>query len=86
VGGQAQDPGKLNIAPQAPLTAAELSRFRSVSGDMMHRFALLAAGGRRQQRHAKRSRQIKKRRLVGRRFSSSLTMKTMIANAAVVDC
>jgi murein DD-endopeptidase MepM/ murein hydrolase activator NlpD len=45
VGGQAQDPNKLNIAPQAPLTAAELSRFRSVSGDMMHRFALLRPAG-----------------------------------------
>ena len=41
VGGEAKDPNKLNVQAQAPLTAAELSRFKMVSGDMMHRFALL---------------------------------------------
>ena len=41
VGGVAQDPSKLNVQAQAPLTAAELSRFRMVSADMMHRFTLL---------------------------------------------
>jgi murein DD-endopeptidase MepM/ murein hydrolase activator NlpD len=41
VGGEAKDPSKLNVQAQAPLTAAELSRFKTVSGDMMHRFALL---------------------------------------------
>jgi murein DD-endopeptidase MepM/ murein hydrolase activator NlpD len=41
VGGEAKDPSKLNVQAQAPLTAAELSRFKMVSGDMMHRFALL---------------------------------------------
>ena len=41
VGGEAKDPNKLNVQAQAPLTAAELTRFKMVSGDMMHRFALL---------------------------------------------
>ena len=41
VGGEAKDPSKLNVQAQAPLTAAELTRFKAVSGDMMHRFALL---------------------------------------------
>jgi murein DD-endopeptidase MepM/ murein hydrolase activator NlpD len=41
VGGEAKDPNKLNVQAQAPLTAAELNRFKTVSGDMMHRFALL---------------------------------------------
>ncbi|NVE00895.1 M23 family metallopeptidase [Massilia sp. BJB1822] len=45
VGGQAQDPTKLNITAQAPLTTAELARFRTVSSDMMHRFALLRPNG-----------------------------------------
>ncbi|MES2261882.1 MAG: M23 family metallopeptidase [Pseudomonadota bacterium] len=41
VGGEAQDPARLNVQAQAPLTAAEMSRFRAVSSDMTHRFALL---------------------------------------------
>ena len=41
VAGEAKDPGKLNITAQAPLTTAELARFKSVAGDMIHRFALL---------------------------------------------
>jgi murein DD-endopeptidase MepM/ murein hydrolase activator NlpD len=42
VGNEARDPTSLNVQAQAPLTAAELSRFRTVSADMMHRFALLS--------------------------------------------
>jgi murein DD-endopeptidase MepM/ murein hydrolase activator NlpD len=41
VGGEAKDPSKLNVQAQGPLTAAEMARFKMVSGDMMHRFALL---------------------------------------------
>lgn len=41
VAGEAKDPSKLNITAQAPLTTAELTRFKSVAGDMIHRFALL---------------------------------------------
>lgn len=41
VAGEARDPGKMNIQAQAPLTTAELTRFKSVAGDMIHRFALL---------------------------------------------
>ena len=41
VGGQAQDPTRLNVMAQAPLTTAELARFKTVSGEMVHRFALL---------------------------------------------
>jgi murein DD-endopeptidase MepM/ murein hydrolase activator NlpD len=45
VGGEAKDPGKLNVEAQAPLTAAEMSRFKTVAGDMIHRFALLRPAG-----------------------------------------
>jgi len=45
VAGEAKDPGNLNIQAQAPLTAAEMSRFKSVAGDMIHRFALLRPAG-----------------------------------------
>lgn len=41
VAGEAKDPTTLNVQAQAPLTAGELSRFRLVSNDMMHRFTLL---------------------------------------------
>ncbi len=41
VAGQAKDPTKLNVTAQAPLTTAELARFKTVSGEMVHRFALL---------------------------------------------
>ncbi|WP_342118762.1 M23 family metallopeptidase [Pseudoduganella sp. OTU4001] len=41
VGGEARDPNKLNIQAQAPLTAAEMARFKTHAGDMIHRFALL---------------------------------------------
>jgi murein DD-endopeptidase MepM/ murein hydrolase activator NlpD len=45
VGGEAKDPTKLNVTAQAPLTTAELARFRTVSGEMVHRFALLRPQG-----------------------------------------
>ncbi|HEY1151617.1 MAG TPA: M23 family metallopeptidase [Pseudoduganella sp.] len=45
VGGEAKDPGKLNVEAQAPLTASEMSRFKTVAGDMIHRFALLRPAG-----------------------------------------
>jgi len=41
VGGQSLDPNKLNVIAQAPMTAAEKARFKTVAGDMIHRFALL---------------------------------------------
>jgi murein DD-endopeptidase MepM/ murein hydrolase activator NlpD len=45
VGGEAKDPSKMNVQAQAPLTAAELSRFKLYAADMSHRFALLQPGG-----------------------------------------
>jgi len=45
VGGEAKDPSKMNVQAQAPLTAAELSRFKVYAADMSHRFALLQPGG-----------------------------------------
>ena len=45
VGGEAKDPGTLNVQAQAPLTAAEMSRFKTYASDMSHRFALLQPGG-----------------------------------------
>ncbi len=45
VAGQAKDPKTLNVTAQAPLTAAELTRFRSYADDMTHRFALLRPVG-----------------------------------------
>jgi murein DD-endopeptidase MepM/ murein hydrolase activator NlpD len=45
VGGEAKDPGKMNVQAQAPLTAAEMSRFKAYASDMSHRFALLQPGG-----------------------------------------
>lgn len=41
VAGEAKDPNKLNITAQAPLTAAEMTRFKTHAGEMVHRFALL---------------------------------------------
>ncbi len=46
VGGEAKDPSKLAMIQQAPLTTAEMARFKSVSGEMLHRFALLRPLGR----------------------------------------
>jgi murein DD-endopeptidase MepM/ murein hydrolase activator NlpD len=45
VGGEAKDPGTMNVQAQAPLTAAEMSRFKTYASDMSHRFALLQPGG-----------------------------------------
>lgn len=45
VANEARDPNAVNVTAQAPLTAAELARFRSVSADMMHRFNLLRPTG-----------------------------------------
>ncbi|MUI12679.1 peptidoglycan DD-metalloendopeptidase family protein [Massilia dura] len=45
VGGESKDPTKLNVIAQAPLTAAELARFKTVSGEIAHRFALLRPQG-----------------------------------------
>ena len=45
VANEARDPSTLNVQAQAPLTAAELTRFRTVSVDMMHRFSLLRPAG-----------------------------------------
>jgi murein DD-endopeptidase MepM/ murein hydrolase activator NlpD len=45
VGGEAKDPSKMNVQAQAPLTAAELGRFKIYANDMTHRFALLRPAG-----------------------------------------
>jgi murein DD-endopeptidase MepM/ murein hydrolase activator NlpD len=45
VGGEAKDPSTMNVQAQAPLTAAEMSRFKAYASDMSHRFALLQPGG-----------------------------------------
>ncbi len=45
VAGEAKDPTTLNVQAQAPLTAAELARFRTYAADMSHRFALLQPAG-----------------------------------------
>ncbi len=41
VANEAKDPMSIKVEAQEPLTASELSRFRMVSSDMMHRFTLL---------------------------------------------
>lgn len=45
IGGQAVDPTKVRVAAQAPLSPADLNRFRMVSADMLHRFDLLRPVG-----------------------------------------
>ncbi|HZX29244.1 MAG TPA: M23 family metallopeptidase [Telluria sp.] len=45
IGGQAVDPTKVKVTAQAPLSPAELGRFRMVSADMLHRFDLLRPVG-----------------------------------------
>ncbi|WP_176649232.1 M23 family metallopeptidase [Duganella sp. SG902] len=45
VNGEAKDPSTMNVQAQAPLTAAEMSRFKVYANDMMHRFALLRPAG-----------------------------------------
>ncbi|MFJ7568169.1 peptidoglycan DD-metalloendopeptidase family protein [Herminiimonas sp. NPDC097707] len=41
VNNEARDPMSVDIPNAAPLTAAQMQRFRNVAGDMSHRFALL---------------------------------------------
>lgn len=45
VNNEARDPMSLNVQAQQPLTSAEMARFRTVSADMTHRFALLRPVG-----------------------------------------
>ncbi len=45
VNNQARDPMGINMIAQAPLTPAELARFKNSAADMTHRFALLRPGG-----------------------------------------
>ena len=44
VANEAQDPAKVNVVAQAPLTAGELAHFKMAAADMSHRFALLRPG------------------------------------------
>ena len=45
VNNEAKDPMKVQVVQQAPLTPAELARFRTAAADMTHRFALLRPVG-----------------------------------------
>ncbi|MDB5908967.1 MAG: peptidase [Massilia sp.] len=45
VNNEARDPSKLNVIAQAPLSPAEMARFKNAAADMSHRFALLRPGG-----------------------------------------
>ncbi|QBE63055.1 M23 family metallopeptidase [Pseudoduganella lutea] len=45
IGGESKDPTKLASITQAPLTTAELARFKAVSSEIQHRFALLRPQG-----------------------------------------
>jgi murein DD-endopeptidase MepM/ murein hydrolase activator NlpD len=45
VAGHAQDPNKMKVVAQAPLSAAEMGRFHMAAVDMGHRFSLLAPAG-----------------------------------------
>ncbi|WP_338770679.1 M23 family metallopeptidase [Massilia sp. METH4] len=45
VAGKSTDPTKLNALAAPPLTAAEMSRFKQVSSEIAHRFALLRGQG-----------------------------------------
>jgi murein DD-endopeptidase MepM/ murein hydrolase activator NlpD len=47
VANEARDPMKVQVVQQAPLTPAELARFRVAAADMTHRFALLRPVGER---------------------------------------
>jgi murein DD-endopeptidase MepM/ murein hydrolase activator NlpD len=44
VANEARDPLHLNVMAQAPLTPAEMGRFKTAAADMTHRFALLRPG------------------------------------------
>jgi murein DD-endopeptidase MepM/ murein hydrolase activator NlpD len=41
VGNEARDPMTIKVLAQAPLSPAEMARFKTAAGDMTHRFALL---------------------------------------------
>jgi murein DD-endopeptidase MepM/ murein hydrolase activator NlpD len=45
VNNEARDPNSINVIAQAPMTPAELARFKNSAADMSHRFALLRPGG-----------------------------------------
>jgi hypothetical protein len=45
VNNEARDPNTINVIAQAPMTPAELARFKNSAADMSHRFALLRPGG-----------------------------------------
>ena len=45
VNNEARDPNTVAVVAQAPLTPAEMARFRTAAADMTHRFALLRPGG-----------------------------------------
>ena len=45
VNNEARDPMTVNVVAQAPLTPAEMARFKNAAADMTHRFALLRPGG-----------------------------------------
>lgn len=44
VAGVARDPNSVKVLAQAPLTAAEMARFKMAAADMGHRFSLLSPG------------------------------------------
>jgi murein DD-endopeptidase MepM/ murein hydrolase activator NlpD len=45
VAGTAKDPNSMKVMAQAPLSSAEMGRFRMAASDMGHRFSLLAPAG-----------------------------------------
>ncbi len=45
VNNEARDPNSVSVVAQAPLTPAEMARFKNSAADMTHRFALLRPGG-----------------------------------------
>jgi murein DD-endopeptidase MepM/ murein hydrolase activator NlpD len=45
VNNEARDPMSVNVVAQAPMTTAEMARFKTSAADMSHRFALLRPGG-----------------------------------------
>jgi murein DD-endopeptidase MepM/ murein hydrolase activator NlpD len=45
VAGQARDPMSVKVLAQAPLTPAEMTRFKMAAADMSHRFSLLSPDG-----------------------------------------
>jgi murein DD-endopeptidase MepM/ murein hydrolase activator NlpD len=45
VAGEARDPNSMKVLAQAPLSQAEMNRFKMAAADMGHRFSLLAPAG-----------------------------------------